>query len=55
MGEHKKRREVCIRIGSTPGSLSFKGQVTKQITEKGSIELIQKQVLCKIEIVSIQN
>ena len=33
----KKRRGVCIKTRSTPASLSFKGQATKQATVKWCI------------------
>ena len=34
---HIKRRRVCIKTGSTPVSLSLKGQVTKHTTIKWTI------------------
>ena len=38
---HDKSSEVCIKTRSTPASLSFKGQVTEQITVKWSIVFVE--------------
>ena len=37
---HDKSSEVCIKTRSTPASLSFKGQVTEQITVKWSFRKV---------------
>ena len=38
---HEKGNEVSIITGSSPASLSFKGQVTKHTTVKRSIDHIK--------------
>jgi len=42
---HDKSREVCIKTRSTPASLPFKGQVTKQTTVKWSIVTFDSQYI----------
>ena len=44
---HDKSSEVCIKTRSTPASLSFKGQVTEQITVKWSIAVKWSSVVCE--------